>query len=229
MVSQKILVCSVKGGTGKSLFSVSLAKTLKKKGFHVALLDLDLTSPCLSYLTTSHNDLKVTSQLIKPSMTTEGIELISMGLFLPKEETSILLRGIKKAEIAEELINDTQWNSPDYLICDTPAGITDEILTTLKVFRPDRAIIICQADKLSIQAMKKTITMLRRFKIKVAGVVENMSYIKCPKCQEETRLFPNNVNQSAKQTKVKFLGSIPFIPNLKGNLPISEEIVKKVM
>lgn len=224
-----IAVLSAKGGVGKSLFSASLARSLTGKGKKVALLDLDFSSPCIPLLLQPKGDVQVDREGFKPPVSEEGIEIFSMGL-LSKTETPILLRGAKRAEIVQQIKDDIKWNSPDYLIIDCPPSTSEETLTMLKSLKPDKAVIICQPDKLSLQAVKKTVTMLKHYKIKISGIAENMSHVKCPKCGQEIRLFKESAEQVAKETKTKLLGSIPFLTNTKmDETPEFNKIVEKVM
>lgn len=213
---------------GKSIFSVSLAKELKSKRHSVGLLDLDMSSPCLPYLTNIKRPVEVDRTGFQPAITTEGIELFSLGL-LTKSETPLMIRGVKRAEIIEQISEgDIKWSNLDYLIIDTCAGTHEETLAILRNLKPDKAIIVAQPNGLSLAATKKTIQMLKILKVKIGGIIENMSYFECPKCGQKTPLFSESAKELAKQMKIKYLGSIPFIPNPEV-LPIKEEIIKKVM
>lgn len=220
---------SLKGGTGKSTFSVSLAKTLSAKGKSVGLLDLDFTSPCAQMLTNMETQMTVDAKKgFTPARTKEGIEVFSIGL-LTEEDTPMLIRGTKKGEIAEQLINDVHWGSPDYLIVDFPSGIQEQTLTILRNMKLNRVVFVVQPDKLSLSAAKRMRKALKVMKVKVSGIIENMGTVKCDKCGNEMRLFEDSVESLCKTSKIKFLGAISFQPKLKGHLPINDEILKKVM
>jgi len=226
---KKICVISIKGGVGKSLFSVSLAKMLRRKGKVIGLLDMDLSSPCLPYLAKVKKPIEVDKTGFEPAVTNEDVQLFSIGLLLSKDEIPIMIRGMKRSEIVEQICKgDIKWGKLDYLIIDTCAGVHEETLTLLKILKPDKTIIISQPNDLSLVAAKKTIRMLKAFKIKITGIVENMAYFECPKCHGKTELFSGSIQRLAKETKIKFLASIPFVPHPE-ILPISEEILDKVM
>jgi len=222
-----IVILSNKGGTGKSTFSVSLTQALKRRGKTVALLDLDFASPCAQLLTQTKSNLQVDKKGFTPATTEEGIELFSFGLLL-SQDTPVMLRGIKRAEIVQQLAKDIRWNKPDYIVVDLPSGIQEESLSLLRNLKPNKTVIIIQPDKLSISSARRIIKALRHMKVNVSGIVENMGYIKCPKCGEETKLFADSAKQLSQETKVAFLGSIPFIPHPK-TLPIDESVIRKVM
>lgn len=228
-MTKTIGVLSLKGGTGKSTFSVSLAKALLAKGKKVALLDLDFTSPCTQILTGSTTEIEVSAQKgFTPAKTEDGIELFSVGLLM-SEGTPMLIRGAKKREIALQLIEDIKWDSPDYLVIDFPSGIPEHTLAILRNMAPDKAIIIIQPDKLSISSAKRMFTALELTKVKVVGIIENMAAVECSKCGTQIRLFQGDGHELAKQVKTKFLGTIPFYPNLNSIIPIDEKILRKVM
>ena len=226
---QIVAILGLKGGTGKSTISVSLAKALRAKDKSVALLDLDFTSPCIQILAKPKTEISVDAQEgFTPAITEDDIEIFSIGL-LTNEDTPMLLRGEKKGEIAQQLIHDIKWNSPDFLIVDYPSGLQEQRLTILRNMKPNKTILVLQPDKLSIGSAKRMLKALKIMKVKVTGIIENMATVKCNKCGAEIKLYHDNIQELAKNLKVKVLGSIPFYPELKRNLPISKEILDQVM
>lgn len=224
-----IAVTSLKGGTGKSTVSISLANALLAKGKTVGLLDLDFTSPCSQILAKPTTAITVDAQNgFTPAQTADGLEVFSIGL-LTEEETPMLLRGAKKGEIAMQLTEDIKWGSPDYLVVDFPSGIQEQTLAILRNMKPNKTILVVQPDQLSISSAKRMLKALRIMKVNITGIIENMGSVKCPKCGNTIDLFKDNVRELAKKMKVKFLGSIPFYPELNRNLPLNDEILERVM
>lgn len=210
---QRIGILSLKGGTGKSTISISLARAIKKCGHTVGLLDLDFTSPCAQILADPKTEIKVNSQEgFTPAKTEEGIEVFSMGL-LAGEDTPMLLKGAKKGEIALQLTEDIKWNSPDYLIIDFPSGIQEQSITILQTLRPKKVILVAQPDVLSMGSLRRMVKALKLMKLPITGVIENMAKVQCPKCGFQICLFNDNLPNLAKKLGIDFLGNIPFYPN----------------
>ena len=61
--------------------------------------------------------------------------------------------------------------------------------------------------------VKKAYNMAKQMNIPVFGVVENMSYVKCPDCGKEIKLFgESNLAQAAEDLDIDILGKVPVDP-----------------
>ena len=72
--------------------------------------------------------------------------------------------------------------------------------------------------------------MAKKMDINVLGIVQNMSYVSCPGCEEKIRLFDSeNTDDFFKDMDIKLLGEMPMIPGIshistKGYEDSSKEI-----
>ena len=63
--------------------------------------------------------------------------------------------------------------------------------------------------------VKKAYHRARQMKIPVLGVVENMSYVTCPDCGKEIKIFgESKLQETAKELGVNILGRIPIDPTM---------------
>ena len=63
--------------------------------------------------------------------------------------------------------------------------------------------------------VSKAVEMARMMNIPVLGLVENMSYVKCPHCGEEIRVFgESHIDEVAAKYDLKVLGKLPMDPLL---------------
>ena len=87
-------VMSGKGGVGKSTISTMLARTLNARGHSVGIMDADITGPSIPRLLSIENTKVRGSELgIIPVKSPEGIEVISLNLFMEDEEQPVIWRG----------------------------------------------------------------------------------------------------------------------------------------
>ena len=59
--------------------------------------------------------------------------------------------------------------------------------------------------------VKKAYNMAGLMHVPVLGIVENFSYLKCPDCGREIKLFgESNIDETAKELGVEVLGKLPL-------------------
>ncbi|MGH4052651.1 MAG: P-loop NTPase [Clostridium sp.] len=216
-IKKVIGVMSGKGGVGKSTISVLLAKELNKKGFKVGILDADITGPSIPKLLNLGNERATqTEQYIVPVTTEDGIKVMSLNLLIQDEEEPVIWRGPVIANTVKQFWTDVLWEELDYLIIDMPPGTGDVALTAMQSFPIDGIVMVSIPQDLVSMIVAKAINMTRKMNIKVIGLVENMSYIVCPDCKTEIRIFDNSNTQD-------FLSKMDI--ELIGELPMSKEII----
>ncbi len=114
-----------------------------------------------------------------------GVKVISVASLIATKENAIIYKGPRKAHLIKKILKETFWGRLDYLIFDTPPGTSDEHLTIIKLLKslnPDGAIVISTPQQLSLNTIRKEITFCHKMKLNILGLVENMSFFKCPCC-----------------------------------------------
>lgn len=215
-IKHKIIIASGKGGVGKSTVSVNLARALQMKGLRVGVLDADITGPDIpKLLGIEDQKLMQGKEGIEPA-NAQGIKAASMALILSSRDTPVVWRGPMKMAAIKQFIQDVNWGDLDFLIIDLPPGTSDEPLSVLQLI-PDLAgaIIVTTPQEVALLDSRKAVNMVKAMKLPVLGIVENMSGLKCPHCQELINIFSSGGGQKmAEEVDVPFLGSIPIDPQV---------------
>ncbi len=218
-VKHTIMVMSVKGGVGKSTFSVNIAVTLARK-YRVGLIDADINGPDdPKLLGVTKEKLYTQDGGILPIDSPYGVKVISMAFLLPDEKTAVIWRGALRHKAVQQFLEDTIWDNIDYGILDFPPGTGDEALTVSQLVpQADGVVIVVTPQDLALLDAKKAINFAEQMHIKVLGIVENMSGFACPHCGEITDIFRSGgAEELAKELNIPFLGKIPIFPEIVQN------------
>lgn len=210
-VKKVIAVVSGKGGVGKSLVTASLARMLKEQGYNVGILDADVTGPSIPKMYGVHEQAGATEQGLFPCLAKDGTRLMSVNLLLPDEDTPVIWRGPIIASVVKQFWTDVIWDDLDYLLVDMPPGTGDVPLTVFQSLPVDGAVIVTSPQDLVQMIVKKAYNMAVQMNIPVLGLVENYSYVKCPDCGKEIRVFgESHIDDIAKELGVPVLGKMPI-------------------
>lgn len=205
-----IAIASGKGGVGKSTVAANLAISLKKKGYSVGLLDLDLYGPSIPIMFGHHKPTEsVSEEGILPALKF-GIQLMSLGFFLDSR-AAVIWRGPLVMRAVGQLLNDVLWKTMDYLIIDLPPGTGDIQLSLVQKISLTGAVIVTTPQDLALADVKRGISMFEKVNVPIVGIVENMSYFLCPNCQHKSYVFGQNGGlKESERSNVTFLGEIPL-------------------
>lgn len=222
-IKKVIGVMSGKGGVGKSTISVLLAKELNKKGFKVGILDADITGPSVPRLLNLKNKrAQGIGESIIPVTTEQGIKVISLNLLIENEEDPVIWRGPVIGGTVKQFWTDVRWEELDYLIIDMPPGTGDVALTAMQSIPIDGIVMVSIPQDLVSMIVSKAVNMAKKMNINILGVIENMSYIKCPDCNKKIRIFSGeNTNKFLEDMNLKLLGELPILNSIC-NLSSSE-------
>ena len=210
-VKHVIGVVSGKGGVGKSFVTASLANRMAAKGFKVGILDADITGPSIPKMYGLKGAANADDNGIYPMKTRNGIEVMSINLLLPTEETPVIWRGPILANMVKQFWTDVIWGDIDYLFVDMPPGTGDVPLTAFQSLPLDGIVIVSSPQDLVRMIVRKAYNMAEMMKIPVLGIVENYSYVKCPDCGKEIKVFgESHIDEIAAELNVPVLGKMPI-------------------
>ena len=212
-IKKVIGVVSGKGGVGKSFVTASLASAMSKAGYKVGIMDADITGPSIPKMFGVHGQVYGTEEGMVPMETEDGMKVMSINLLLDDEEAPVIWRGPVIAGVVKQFWNETVWGDVDYLFVDMPPGTGDVPLTVFQSLPVDGIVIVTSPQELVQMIVKKAYNMANMMNIPVLGVVENFSYLKCPDCGKEIKLFgDSNIDAVADELGVPVFGKLPLDP-----------------
>ena len=210
-INKVIGVVSGKGGVGKSFVTASLANRMAEKGYRVGILDADITGPSIPRMYGLKGAAQADDNGIYPMLTKNDIKVISVNLLLPTEETPVIWRGPILANMVKQFWTDVIWGNLDYLFVDMPPGTGDVPLTVFQSLPVDGIVIVSSPQDLVKMIVKKAYNMAEMMNIPVFGIVENYSYVKCPDCGKEIKVFgERHIDEIAAELNVSVLGKMPI-------------------
>ena len=210
-VKHVIGVVSGKGGVGKSFVTGSLANAMAAKGYKVGILDADITGPSIPKMYGLTGAAQADDNGIYPMETANGIKVMSINRLLPTEDTPVIWRGPVLANMVKQFWTDVVWDKIDYLFVDMPPGTGDVPLTVFQSLPVDGIVIVSSPQDLVKMIVKKAYNMAEMMKIPVLGIVENYSYVKCPDCGKELKIFgESHIEEIAAELNVPVVGKMPI-------------------
>lgn len=241
-VKKVIGIVSGKGGVGKSLVTSLLASRVNKDGFKSAILDADITGPSIpeSFGVGEERATAVEGEdALNPVVTQSGIQLMSMNFLLENENDPVIWRGPVIAGAVKQFWTDVIWHDVDFMFVDMPPGTGDVPLTVFQSLPLDGIIIVSSPQQLVRVIVEKAVNMANMMNIPILGIVENMSYVKCPDCGEHITVFgKSNIDKIAESFKLPVLARLPMEEETSKavdagdveslNIPELDEAAKKV-
>lgn len=210
-IKHVIGVVSGKGGVGKSFVTGSLANRMAAKGYKVGIMDADITGPSIPKMYGVTGAAQADDNGIYPMETKNGIKIMSINLLLPTEDTPVIWRGPILANMVKQFWTDVIWGNLDYLFVDMPPGTGDVPLTVFQSLPVDGIVIVSSPQDLVKMIVKKAFNMAEMMHIPVLGIVENYSYVKCPDCGKEIKVFgESHIDEIAAELGVPVLGKMPI-------------------
>jgi ATP-binding protein involved in chromosome partitioning len=223
-VKKIIAVASGKGGVGKSTIAVNLAAALAADGHTVGLLDADIYGPSIPMML---GITEIPSQTGNKLLPVEkfNMKVISMGMFVSAGQ-ALIWRGPMVMKAIQQFFDDVEWGELDYLIIDLPPGTGDAQLSMSQLIKVSGAVIVTTPQDVAFLDVTRAIGMFRKVNVPILGIVENMSYFKCPHCSEETEIFPKGSQHlQAGQGEYPILASLPIDTKLPVSTDNGEPIV----
>ena len=206
-----IAVAAGKGGVGKSTVAVNLALALQRHGAKVGLLDCDVFGPSIPTMlgtpevpASASEDKKIIPAIHS------GLKVISVGFFVDKDE-AVVWRGPMVHRLLQQFLGDVEWGELDYLVCDLPPGTGDVQLSLSQLIPIAGSVMVTTPQEVSIVDVVKGIAMFEKVEIPILGIVENMSYYKCPACGHTDEIFSHGGGKRlAQEVGTDFFGEIPI-------------------
>lgn len=208
-------VISGKGGVGKSLVTSLTAVALSRAGFHVGILDADITGPSIPKAFGVSGQLRGSESGAYPLPSDGGIDIMSINLLLQNDTDPVLWRGPIISGMVRQFWQDIIWQDVDYLLVDMPPGTGDVPLTIFQSLPLDGILVVTSPQDLVSMIVSKAVNMAKMMDIPILGIIENMASFRCPDCGKEHLIFgESRLPTIAAQYNISVLGHIPIDPRL---------------
>ncbi|MBM6999531.1 Mrp/NBP35 family ATP-binding protein [bacterium] len=211
-IKQVIGIMSGKGGVGKSLVCGLLAVEARRKGLKVGILDADITGPSIPHMFGIDTQrITMIGKLLAPAITSTGIKVMSINLMMNNPNDPVIWRGSMIAGCVSQFWTDVAWGDIDVLFVDMPPGTGDVPLTVFQSLPIEGVVIVTSPQDLVSMIVNKAVKMAKEMDVPVLGVVENMSYLKCPHCGERVDIFgKSQIHDIAKEQGLQVLAQLPI-------------------
>ena len=212
-IKHVIGVVSGKGGVGKSFVTGLLAAEMTRRGYSCGVLDADITGPSAPKMFGIHERATGDQDGIYPVSSQGGVQVMSLNLLLENETDPVIWRGALITGTVKQFWTDVIWQDVDYLFIDMPPGTGDVTLTVFQSLPVDGIVIVSSPQELVQMIVGKAVKMAKMMNVPVLGLVENMSYLKCPDCGKEIELFgPGRAAEMGKAYDLSLVVRLPLNP-----------------
>lgn len=226
-VARTIVIASGKGGVGKTTVSVNLALALAARGARVGLFDADIYGPNVPLMLGVRRSHSATGLLpiaragvepYIPPLDRYGIKIMSIGL-LVGERDAVMPDPHDAGRIITQTLRDMRWGGLEYLLIDTPPGTGEPQHSLVQAFQIDGAVVVTTPQDLSLLDTSRSLGLFREAAIPILGVIENMSYVRCPHCGERIDVFQHSERSWAVRD-----GGLPLLGQIPMDIAISRSI-----
>jgi ATP-binding protein involved in chromosome partitioning len=213
-------IASGKGGVGKSSVTVNLAVALAAAGQKVGLLDADIYGHSVPrMLGVTGLPTQVEQMIMPPSA--YGVRAISSGM-MKRGNEPLPLRGPILHRLLEQFLADVYWGDLDVLLMDLPPGTGDVAISAAHLIPGSELIVVTTPQVASSEVAERAGSLAAQLHQRVAGVIENMSYLPCPHCGSRLEVFGSGGGQAVADVltrtvgaQVPLLGQVPMDPRLR--------------
>ena len=225
-VAHVIAVASGKGGVGKSTVAVNLALALRRKGLRVGLMDADIYGPSepimlgTGAVETTSDDGKRLNPIIA-----HGLKTMSIG-YIVEDGKPVIWRGPMVMKMISQFLRDVNWGTLDVLVIDLPPGTGDVQLSLVQKVPLDGVIIVTTPQDVALADVRRGQAMFEKVEVPILGVVENMSYYCCPKCNHRSEIFSHGGGaRMAADLKLDVLAEIPLDIEIRKSMDAGNPVV----
>ncbi len=215
-----LAVASGKGGVGKSSVTVNLAAALALNGFQVGVIDADIWGFSIPRMLGLDGRLGAVKSGERASIVPltrhigDGrLDVVSMGLLVDDEDSALLWRGLMLNRAVQHFLEDVDWASDlDYVVIDMPPGTGDVAMGLARMIPRAEMIVVTTPATGAQKVASRAVSMARKSYLRVAGVIENMSYFETPDGVRHELFGSGGGETLAADAGVELIGRIPIEP-----------------
>ena len=117
-----------------------------------------------------------------------GLSVISIGMLKPRRDQVVAWRGPMLDRALVQMLSDVYWGDLDVLLLDLPPGTGDVAISVGQHLPNAEVVVVTTPQAAASEVAERAGTMASMMHQRVAGVIENMSYLPCPHCGPEHRI-----------------------------------------
>ncbi len=233
-LTKVLAIASGKGGVGKSTVTANLALAIAATGRKVGILDADIYGHSIpSMLGIADERPTQVEEMIMP-VPVLGLSVISIGMLKPRRDQVVAWRGPMLDRALVQMLSDVYWGDLDVLLLDLPPGTGDIAMSVGQHLPNSEVVVVTTPQSAATEVAERAGTMASMMHQRVAGVIENMSYLVCPHCGPEHKIdvFGSGGGASVASTlstrfgyDVPVLGEIPLDLRLREGGDMGRPIV----
>ncbi|KAK2581217.1 hypothetical protein KPH14_008015 [Odynerus spinipes] len=214
----------------KEIMSRGLPKKKPIKGVKQTLIvasgkgGVDVFGPSIPLMMNLHQSPLLNKENLMEPLINYGVKCMSMG-FLIDEKSPVVWRGLMVMSALDKLLRQVAWAPLDCLIIDTPPGTGDTHLSLIQNIFITGALLITTPQKAALDVTRRGAKMFQKLNVPIAGIVENMSSISCPKCMTEIPIFGNNTEALSHELGIQILQKIPLYEDITNSCDSGKPIV----
>ncbi|YAL84021.1 Mrp/NBP35 family ATP-binding protein [Dermacoccaceae bacterium W4C1] len=171
-------VASGKGGVGKSSVTTNLAASLAGQGLKVGVVDADIYGFSIPrMLGVEQRPTQVEEMILPPS--SHEVKVISIGMFVPGNQP-VVWRGPMLHRALQQFLADVFWGDLDVLLLDLPPGTGDVAISIAQLIPGAEILVVTTPQQAAAEVAERAGAIALQTKQRVAGVIENMSWLELP-------------------------------------------------
>jgi len=215
---RRLVISSLKGGTGKTSVTVNLGRAFYRAGYTVGLLDADATAPTL---------FKALGMDKPPALALDSGEAKLLpfevdGLYALTlashygENPAVLWDEPTLIRAMRELIRDVTWPPLDYLILDSPPSSSGFMQALFDALANDiyGTVLVFQPSDIAVADLVRTLDFIKVKEVPIIGLIANMAYCLSPSGEKFWPFLSPNVDigNICGTYGIAQLGEVPLTP-----------------
>jgi ATP-binding protein involved in chromosome partitioning len=208
-------VASGKGGVGKSSVTVNLAAALAAQGLAVGVVDADIYGHSVPrMLGVEGRPTKVEDMILPP--VAHDVKVISIGMFVAGN-APVVWRGPMLHRALQQFLADVFWGDLDVLLMDLPPGTGDIAISVAQLVPSAELLVVTTPQQAAAEVAERAGSIVTQTHQRIAGVIENMSWLPCPHCGEPVEVFGSGGGRQVAEALTRTIGAdVPLL----GQVPI---------
>jgi ATP-binding protein involved in chromosome partitioning len=213
-------IASGKGGVGKSTVTVNLALAMVKRGLKVGIVDADIYGHSIPDML-GVGDIRPTQveDMIMP-VPIKGLKVISIGMLKPRKDQVVAWRGPMLDRALVQMLSDVYWGDLDALLLDLPPGTGDMAISLGQHLPNAEVVVVTTPQPAAADVAERAGTMASMMHQRVAGVIENMSYLQVPGGDRMEIFGSGGAAKVAETLSARFGYDVPLL----GQIPLDQTL-----